>query len=207
MSSSYQKFSGVCAVLAGAAGLIYLALFISLRDPTALPPSLALLTVGLFGAAAIVGLYQRVRENDEGFALLGLVFGIAGALGAAVHAAFDLANNLNPPAADFGYANPVDPRGFLTFAVAGLGAIAISWLILRGGSFQRPVGYLGIVSGVLLVLLYIAYLVILDATNPVVLVLVLASGILQPVWYLWIGWALLQMKTRAPVKKTAARRR
>ena len=68
----------------------------------------------------------------------------------------------------------------------------ISWLILRGGVFSRGVAYLGLVSGVLLVLLYVTYLVILDATNPIVLALIFASGILQPVWYLWIGWLLWQ---------------
>jgi hypothetical protein len=34
-------------------------------------------------------LYQRVRATDEGFALWGLLLGVGGASGAAIHAAFD----------------------------------------------------------------------------------------------------------------------
>jgi hypothetical protein len=193
MSSTYQRFSGVSALLAGAAGLLYLVLFIALKNPAALLQAVSLLAVGLFASAVFVALYKIVNQVDDSFALLGLLFGIGGTGGAAVHAAFDLANNLHPPATPFGYANPVDPRGFLTFAITGLAAILISWLILRGGALPRGVGYLGLLSGVLLILLYIAYLVILNALNPLVLILVLASGIVQPLWYLWIGWLLLRI--------------
>lgn len=205
MTNRYQKFSGVCGILAGVAGLLYLVFFIVYKDPAALLPALSLLAVGLFASATLVGLYQAVRKVDEGFALFGLLLGFAGAMGAAAHAAFDLANNLHPPAAPFAYANPVDPRGFLTFAAAGIAALVLSWLILQGDVLPRTIGYIGIVSGILLVLLYIVYLLTLDALNPVVLALILLSGLLQPIWYLWIGWVLQREKTLssriAPVKR------
>jgi hypothetical protein len=187
--------------------LSYLGLFISLKNPAALLPSLSLLAVGLFASVVIVALYQIVREVDGSFALLGLLLGAGGAGGAAVHAAFDLANNLHPPATPFGYANPVDPRGFLTFAIAGLAAIILSSLIVRGGVLSRFAGYLGLLSGVLLILLYAAYLTILNALNPIVLLLVLASGVVQPLWYLWIGWLLLKSEARAPVSMETVRGR
>ena len=192
MFSSYSKFAGFYGILAGVSGLLYLVLFIALKNPSAMLPALFLMLLGLFASATIVALYQRVREVDEGFALWGLLLGVAGAGGAAVHGAFDLANSLNPPKTTLDIAFPADPRGFLTFAVAGIAAFVISWLILRGGVFSRGVAYLGLVSGVLLVLLYVTYLVILNATNPIVLALIFASRILQPVWYLWIGWLLWQ---------------
>jgi hypothetical protein len=207
MSPSFQKFAGVSGILAGAAGLIYLGLFISLKNPAARLPSLSLLAVGLFASAVIVALYQIVRDVDGSFALLGLLLGVGGTGGAAVHAAFDLANNLHPPAAPFGYANPVDPRGFLTFAVTGLAAIILSALIIRSGVLPRSAGYLGLLSGVLLVLLYAAYLTILNALNPIVLLLVLTSGVVQPLWYLWIGRLLLQNEAYAPASMGAAQRR
>jgi hypothetical protein len=103
----------------------------------------------------------------------------------------------------FAYASPVDPRGFVTFAVAGFAAIVLSWLIVRGATLSRSLGYLGIVSGILLIILYVAYMVILDANNPVVLVLILLSGVIQPVWYLRLGWSLWQ--GQAPSRSTARR--
>jgi hypothetical protein len=198
MSSSYQKFAGLCGLLAGIAGLAYLVLFITLKNPAALPAALSLLLVGIFASAAIVALYQRVRAVDEGSALWGLLLGIGGAGGAAIHSAFDITSALHPPETPFAYASPIDPRGFLTFAVAGLAAIVLSWLIVRGGVLSRGLGYLGIVSGILLIALYVAYLVLLNALNPIVLALILASGVIQPVWYLWLGLNLWQGEAPAP---------
>ncbi len=190
MKDSFDKFAGLLGILAGIAGLAYLALFFMLKNPGALLPALSLMIVGICASATLVGVYNRVRLVDEGFALWGLLLGIGGTGGAAIHAAFDLANNLNPPKAPFEYASPIDPRGFLTFAIAGLAAIVLSWLILRGGIFSRALGYLGFASGVLFIALYIAYMVILNALNPVVLALVVLSGLVQPIWYLWLGYNL-----------------
>lgn len=206
MPMSFTKFGGILGLLAGIAGLLYLLFFIMLKNPAALPAALSLLLVGIFASAALVALYQIVRAVDEGFALWGLLLGIGGAGGAAIHSAFDLASNVHPPTTPFDYASPVDPRGFLTFAIAGLAAIVLSWLIVRGAALPRMLGYLGMVSGVLLILLYIAYMVILDASNPVVLLLVLLSGVIQPVWYLWLGWTLWQGQTAPmPMKAKAGR--
>lgn len=188
MSASFKRFSGACGVLAGVAGFIYLVSFIITRDPAELIPALALLAAGLLACPLIVGLYHHLRSVDEGYALLGLLFGIVGSVGAAVHAAFDLTNKLHPPETAFDYANPTDPRGFLTFVVAGLALVLYARLITSSGRLPSGLGYLGWVVGVALIGLYIAYLAFLDATNPVVLVLILVSGILQPVWNLWAGW-------------------
>ena len=58
---------------------------------------------------------------------------MAGALGAAIHGGYDLADVLHP------YTVPrpmrraqIDPRGMLTFGASGLGLWVIAWLILRG---------------------------------------------------------------------------
>ena len=192
MQASFSRFAGLCGLIAGICGLLYLVAFVVTRDPGATLPSLLLIAVGILASAVLVALYQRVLAVDPAFALWGWLLAVAGAGGAAIHGAFDLSNDLHPPAAPFGYANPTDPRGFLTFGLAGLGAIVISWLLLRGALLTRGVAVLGVVSGILLVALYLAYLVFLDPTNPIVVVLVFASGILQPVWYLWIGWLLWQ---------------
>ncbi len=190
MKGSFDRFAGLLGIVAGLAGLAYLALFFALKNPGAFAPALALLIVGLSSSATLVAVYYRVRPVEEGFALWGLLLGIGGAGGAAVHAAFDVANNLNPPKTPFDFASPIDPRGFMTFAVAGLAAIVLSWLILRGATLPRGLAYLGIVSGALLVALYLAYMIILNALHPIVLGLIVLSGLAQPIWYLWLGYAL-----------------
>lgn len=203
MSSSFQKFAGLLGLLAGVSGLLYFVFFIGLRNSSPLLSALFLLLLGLFATAALVALYQRLRVVDEGFALWGLLLGIGGAGGAAIHGAYDLANALNPPPAELQVPFPPDPRGFLTFAVAGVALFVLSWLILRGEVFTRLVAYLGMLTGVLLIVLYAAYMVILNATNPLVLVLILATGILNPIWYLWIGWLLWQGTALSPARKAA----
>lgn len=204
MSTTFQKFAGVCAIFTGLAGLVYLASFLALKNPAALIPALALLLVGILAFVPLIAVYQRVRSTDEGFALWGLLLGIGGASGAAIHSAFDLSSNLHPPAVPFDYASPIDPRGFLTFAVAGLGAVVVSWLILRSRSFPSSIGYLGLVSGILLIALYLAYLVILSAASPLVLLLILLSGLAQPIWYLWLGWQLWQPERRVSAQEKMA---
>jgi hypothetical protein len=207
MTASFQRFAGICGVLAGVAGLLYVVLFITYRDPAALPVALALLCVGLLASPFLVGLYLHLRAVDEGFALLGLLFGVGAAGGSAVHAAFDVANQLHPPQTPFGYASPVDPRGFLSFAVAGLAILLFSGLIANSGLLRRAVGLLGYISGALLIFLYAAYLIILNPANPVVLFLIFASGILQPVWYLWSGWQLWQGGVRTVQRVTSSQGR
>ncbi len=85
--------------------------------------------------------------------------------------------------------------------MAGLAVVVLSWLILRGAVLTRSVAYLGLLSGVLLIALYLAYMVILNATNPVVLALILVTGLLNPIWYLWIGWLLWQRQATTSAQK------
>ena len=72
----------------------------------------------------MVALYERLRATDPAFALWGLVLGVIRALGAAAHGGYDLANAINPPAAnplaDANLPFALDPRGLLTFGIAGL---------------------------------------------------------------------------------------
>jgi hypothetical protein len=110
-----------------------------------------------------------------------------------VHGAFDLAVAIHPEEAGLsGGPFPVDPRGFLTFGVTGLGVLLLSWAGLRIEGLPRGLLYLGLVFGVLLVVVYLARLIVLTATNPLVAgPAALAGLILGPVWYAWIGWLLL----------------
>ena len=102
------------------------------------------------------------------------------------------ANALHPPAqlnADLPSA--IDPRGMLTFGVAGLGLWVIAWLILRGSQFARGLGYLGYLTAALLIVVYLARLIVLDATSLLVVGPALLLGfVASPVWYVWLGVSL-----------------
>ena len=61
----------------------------------------------------------------------------------------------------------------------------------RDRAFPRGLIGLGYVSGVLLILIYVSRLTILDAGNLLVLAPAGVEGfIVNPAWYLWLGFAL-----------------
>jgi hypothetical protein len=190
VSNSYERFAGVCGVLTGVVGLVYAVAFVILRSPSL--SALSLLLGGLLGTVTLVAVYRRLRETDESVALLALLLGVTSAMGAAIHAGYDLSNVLHPPAAvNLDLPSQIDPRGMLTFGIAGLGLWALAWLILRGGQFPRGLGYLGYVTAVLLIVVYLARLIVLDASSPLVLApAALVGFIANPVWYVWLGLSL-----------------
>jgi hypothetical protein len=193
----YESFAGLCAVLVGIGSFLYAIAFIVLvvgeRAPElgVLLSSLSLTLTGLFSTVVLVAIYNRLRETDATFALLALLLGIAGALGSAVHGGYDLANAINPPAPPADLPSQIDPRGLLTFAVSGIALFIIAWLIWKGRQFPIGLAYLGWVSAILLIILYLGRLIVLAPTNPVILVPALLNGFLvNPAWYIWLGVAL-----------------
>jgi hypothetical protein len=187
VSSTYERFGGLCAILVGVSGLLYSVAFVILRSTSL--SALFLLLTGLLGTAALVAIYARLRDTDVSFALWALFLGTVSALGSALHGGYDLANALNPPATtNLDLPSQIDPRGMLTFGVAGLALWVMAWLILRGVQFPRGLGYLGYVTAALLIIIYLARLIVLDATSPLVLVPALLAGfVASPVWYVWLG--------------------
>jgi len=196
VSPGVQRLAGACAVIAGVLGFLYSASFVIVAAGAApqlgLGPSWVLLLFGsLFGSFALAVVYMRVRDVEPTVALWSLVLGASGAIGAAVHGAYELALSLNPPAAVPVIPSQVDPRGFLTFGTTALALFGISWLMRRGGGFPGGLAMLGYLSGVLLVLIYLGRLVIVTPTNPLVLVPAALEGfIVNPVWYIWLGLSL-----------------
>ena|SRR5688572_31713148 len=187
MKTSFEKFAGWSAILAGLSGFLYSISFIVLQSD--LLSSLFLMLGGLFSTAALTALYQRLRETESGFALFGFLLSLSAALGSAIHGGYDLANALHPPASpSTGLPNAVDPRGLLTFGVAGLGLFIFSWLVTQTLNFPKGLAYLGYVSAILMIVLYLGRLIILDATNLAIVVPALLEGfIVNPLWYLWLG--------------------
>jgi hypothetical protein len=187
-----QRAAGLAALAAAATGLLYSISFVlvSRVSPAAggLLSALFLVLGGLLTVVVLAGVYDRRREARPALALLVVVLGAAGALGAAIHGGFDLANAIHPPGAlSAGLPNAVDPRGMLTFGVAGLAVIGLG-LLIGGGP-----GRLGYFTGALLIVVYLARLIILSPTNLAVLLpAALAGFIVNPVFYAWLGLWLLR---------------
>ena len=192
MNTSFEKFAGWSAILAGLSGFLYSISFIVLQDNTL--SGFFLMLGGLFSVAALTALFQRVRETESGFALLGLLLGVSAAFGSVIHGGYDLANALHPPASpNSDLPNAIDPRGLLTFGVAGLGLFILSWLLTQESSFPKGLAYLGYVSAILMIVLYLGRLIILEATNLAIVVPALLEGfIVNPLWYAWLGRSLIK---------------
>jgi hypothetical protein len=191
-SASFERFAGACAILTAIAGFLYAVAFVILQNVVL--SALFLAAVGLLSSAVLVAVYYRLRETNAPFALWALVLGIAGALGSAVHGGYDLANATHPPSSSAlaELPNPVDPRGLLTFGVSGVALFAVGWLIVVGRQFPGGVGYLAYLSAFLLVVLYLGRLIVLDPSNPLILIPALLNGfVISPALYLLLGFALL----------------
>jgi len=201
----YDSQAAWAAILAGIGGFVYSVAFIigvvlgKAPDLGRSVSSAALAIGGLLTAVVGVALFQRAREASPPAALLGVAFSLFGSMGATIHGAYDLANVLHPPVADVlatnELPNPVDPRGLLTFAAAGIGLLILVWLVRRAGALQDWIGRLGLVVAVLLILIYLGRLIILSPTNPLVAGLAGITGfILSPVFYIGLG---LWLRSRA----------
>ena len=202
VSPGVQRLAGACAIVAGVVGFLYSSTFVVVAGGAApqlgLGPSWVLLVVGsLVGSFALVVVYLRVRHVEPAIALWSLVLGASGAIGAAMHGAYEVALALNAFGTATTTTSQVDPRGFLTFGTTALALFGISWLMRRGGGFPRGLGTLGYLSSVLLVLVYLGRLVIVTPTNPLVLVPAGLEGfIVNPVWYIWLGLSLRRSTAR-----------
>lgn len=191
-SVSFEKFAGFSAILTGIAGLLYSVAFIviSRSDPDlgGLLSALFLMLGGFFATPVLVALYNRLREMEPGFALWAVLLGIVGAFGSVIHGGLDLANAINPPVVSEGLPSEINPRGLLTFGVTGIALFVFSWLMRRSRSFPNNLAYLGYLFAISMIIIYLGRLIVLDPTNPIILIPALLAGfILNPLWYIWLG--------------------
>lgn len=200
----YDAFAGLAAIAAGIGGPLYSVAFVFLYLFQLAPDlgltlaSLLLLLGGLLSAAVMVAVYQHVREADTGFAVLALVISLVGALGGATHGAYDLANQLHPPSPEVlaaaNYPNMVDPRGLATFGFAGVGLVLFAWLMSQNKTFPPRLAQLGYLAGALNIVIYLARLIILTPSNPMVLAVAGVTGlIINPAFFIWLGLRLRAM--------------
>jgi hypothetical protein len=199
-AASFERFGGICAILAGVGGILYAVAFVVIaRSAPAMGAFLSALFLtlnGLFSSSVMVALYQRLSAGNPAAALWALVLGSVGALGATMHGGYDLANAFHPPAelsADL--PSQIDPRGLLTFGITGIGLLINAWLIQRDSTFPRRLGYFTYLLAALLIFIYLARLIVLSPANPVLLVPVLLTGFLiNPAWYIWVGRMFLRSR-------------
>jgi hypothetical protein len=183
---SFARFSSLCAYLAAVAGLAYSVTFVATTDDDSRfgegLEGAFLLAGGLLAVAVFAALYQLVREREPGFALLGLLLGVGGGFGAAIHGAYQLALAVEGLAAEGDLPNAIDPRGFLTFGVTAA-AVALFAALLEGR--LRLVGF---VFAVLLAILWIGRLVGGDADDVALLLPAALAGLVaNPLWYVLVG--------------------
>ena len=191
-SLSYRHTAYPSAWLAGACGFLYSVAFVLLKGSLGQGVTGSFLILGgIFGASAMLGLYERLVPAAGGYATWALLFGLAGALSAALHGGYDLANAINPPAQSSDFPSAVDPRGLGTFGLAGLAIIAFAYLMGRDASFPLNLSYLGYISGALLVVIYMERLIIMSSDNPVLIATAALEGlVINPAWYVWLGLVL-----------------
>jgi hypothetical protein len=193
-SASFRTLAAWSAFLAGAAGLLYSLSFIVLQNN--LLSALFLLLGGLGSLVAWVALYAHLQDQEAPFPLLALLFSAGAAAGSLIHGGYDLSNALHPPATlNLDLPNPIDPRGLLTFGVASLGLFLFAWLMSQDKAFPTWLAYLGYASAVLMAILHLGRLIILEATNPVIVIPALLEGfLLNPIWFIWLGLVYLRLK-------------
>ncbi len=198
MTKTFERFAGYCAIASGLGGFLYAVAFVLIAR--AAPDFgqnlswLLLMVGGLLTVPVMVALYHRLREPDPAIAMWALLLAVTGAVGATLHGGYGFANALHPPPGG-GLALPseIDPRGLLTFGFAGAGLLIFAQLMRRTRGFPAGLSSLAFAAAALLIVIYLARLIILTATNPLVLVPAAISGFLVgPAFYVWLGVVFLR---------------
>lgn len=194
-SARFRSFAGACALIIAAGNVGYAVSFLIIRpdNPDGGTASAALLGLGgLLAIPVFVALYRILSEREPDFALLALVLGAAGAVGATVHGAYDIANEINPPDGfNDDLPNAIDPRGLLTFGLTGLALASVSVAVLGSGALPRRLGQLAGALALLLLFVYAMRLTVLDPDDPIVVAPAALTGfVLSPIYYAWLGLIL-----------------
>ena len=156
----------------------------------------------LLAIAAVLAISESVRSANEGWvrwtstlAIIGLAMN---AIVAFQHVALDpdraaayvkgdaaVKAALTVPGALEG----LDPQAWLRYGAFGLWVLVVSLLALRGGTWPKPLAYLGI--GVTIA----AWLVVAGEVfqgQSLIGIIAGVSTILVPIWYIWLGVRLIR---------------
>lgn len=199
MTKRFQRFAGYCAIATGIGGFIYSVAFVlvtRINSNVGLGLSWVILLIGaLLAMPVLLALYEHLRQLEPPVALLALLFAMVGFFGAIMHAGYEIANIVHlgaSPASNL--PSQVDPRGLLTFGITGLGLLLFAWLMGRGARYPGGLSRWGMLTGVLMIVVYLARLTLYSPTNPLVLVGAGLTGfIVSPIFFVWLGRSLLRL--------------
>jgi hypothetical protein len=187
---AFSRRAGVQAYLIAAFSLVYAVVFLGFVRNHPENTQAAALAWALIAAA---GLAATITTTSTAARVSGdarwwlTAIGVGYGLLSATHGTFAaVAIQQSIAAPDL---SPTDPRGLATFGLAGLWALTLGLETVAGNSaLPRNLGWLAIVSGVDLIVLYVATIAAVDG-----LILVtggLASVILVPAFWIWTGRVL-----------------
>ena len=204
----FDRFAGLCSVAVAFGALVFAAIFaVIVGGSSQGKPFFALLLGGAFlTIPVLIAIYRRLRETDEAFALTALVLGMLGALGGILHGGYEL-GALQTPSAPTYYPGPeAVTKGVLRYGSAGLALFLVGWLIVRGGRLPRPLGFVGMFGGALLVLIYFGrlYDFITPASHTSLIPPFLYGFIVHPIFYGALGLILWREGERRAVAPAAA---
>ena len=189
---AFSRRAGVQAYLIAAFSLVYAGVFLGVvrNDPEnsqAVALTWALIAAGgLAGTIATVAASARIG-GDARWWLSGI--GVGYGLLSAAHGVFGAIAEQQGLTGAAGALNPTDPRGFATFGLAGLWALTLGLETVAGnGTLPRNLGWLAIVSGLDLLILFAA--TVAGAEQAILVTGGLASVILVPAFWIWTGRVL-----------------
>lgn len=185
----FERLAGLSAIAAAVGGILY-GLFFVVVGNTGVASAL-LMVGGLLSSVVIVALAWSLRSVNELAARWAVTVGVVASLLSVIHGGFDLANVIHPPLDNVlslaEYPNQVDPRGLATFGLAGIAYLVLSTLAVGSTRYPRGLARIGQVLGVVMIIIYLGRLIILDPTNPVVRVALLAGVTANTIFFLWLG--------------------
>ena len=132
-----------------------------------------------------------------------VVGGVAGVM-TALHGAYDLAALSTPDAATVGDISPVDPRGFSTFALAGVAVVLIAALARRDVRFPHWLPTIGFVLGAALVATWLGRLTVLDPKSAWLRTTTFIAAVLNPIAYVGFAAACRPAAARLERRPVAA---
>ena len=159
---------------------------------------------GLLAIAAVLAISDSVRSANEGwvrwtsslalvgFAALAISYFRFLALApdrAAAYVQGDAALKAAltvPPAPLNGLG--LDPQGWLEFGAVGLWILVVSLFALRGGTWPKPLAYVGV--GLAIVYWLVVAAIVLKMQLLIAIAAGVGSVLLAPIWYIWLGLRL-----------------
>lgn len=206
---NFTQFAGWAAVMTGVLSVVYAVLFLIVTRADVYIGTLGSWVVlgvsGLLAMAAVVGLYEQFKMREPGFALYALLLGALASFAMLQHGAYEAVELVRRGSVSsvLGAPSQVDAAGLASFGVMGLATFAWSWLMLRANLFPRNLARVGMLNAVLLVILFVA--TVFGSQLLILLSGGLTSVIVGPIWWIWLGRELGQVKSAAVREPALAR--